>query len=73
MLRTNLSTRPFYNIRAVRLALAAAAAIVTAITIFNVVQSIALSAREGELSQTRARVVNTRQLAQVARDLGLAK
>ena len=31
------------------------------------------SAREGELSQTRARVVNTRQLAQVARDLGLAQ
>jgi ribonuclease III len=30
-------------------------------------------AREGELSQTRARVVNTRQLAQVARDLGIAK
>jgi ribonuclease-3 len=29
------------------------------------------NAREGELSQTRARVVNTRQLAQVARDLGL--
>jgi ribonuclease-3 len=31
------------------------------------------NAREGELSQTRARVVNTRQLAQVARDLGLAQ
>ena len=30
-------------------------------------------AREGDLSQTRARVVNTRQLAQVARDLGLAQ
>lgn len=38
MLRTNLSTRPFYNVRAVQAALGAAAAIVLAVTLFNVVQ-----------------------------------
>ena len=38
MLRTNLSTRPFYNLRAVQVALGAALVIVIALTLFNVVQ-----------------------------------
>ena len=35
MLQTNLSTRPFYNVRAVQVALAAAAALVLGLTLYN--------------------------------------
>ena len=49
MLRTNLSTRPFYNERAVQLVLAAVALIILAVTAFNVVQLRALSARHAQL------------------------
>lgn len=63
MLRTNLSTRPFYNVRAVQIALAAAAAIVLAITLFNVVQVVrlamsqqSLGARAGEAETEAARL-----------------
>lgn len=50
MLRTNLSTRPFYNERAVHFALALAALLVLAITIVNVVEVVQLSARNTGLS-----------------------
>ena len=50
MLRTNLSTRPFYNERAVHLAIAAAALLVTAITAWNVVRVVGLSRQNTELS-----------------------
>ena len=43
MLRTNLSTRPFYNVRAVHAALAAAAAVVLLFTLFNAVQIVRLA------------------------------
>jgi hypothetical protein len=43
MLRTNLSTRPFYNERAVQIALGALALIVLAVTMFNAVQLIRLT------------------------------
>lgn len=63
MLRTNLSTRPFYNVRAVQIALGAAAAIVLAITLFNVVQVVrlamsqqSLGARAGEAETEAARL-----------------
>lgn len=63
MLRTNLSTRPFYNVRAVQVALGAAAAIVLAFTLFNVVQIVrlgisqrSLGARAAEAEQEAARL-----------------
>jgi len=43
MLHTNLSTRPFYNERAVQLALAALALLVLAVTAFNAVELIRLT------------------------------
>jgi hypothetical protein len=43
MLRTNLSTRPFYNVRAVQVLLGAAALVVLAFTLFNVITLIKLS------------------------------
>jgi hypothetical protein len=42
MLQINLGTRPFYNVRAVRVALGVAAALVIALTLFNVVQTARL-------------------------------
>jgi Tfp pilus assembly protein PilN len=49
MLRTNLSTRPFYNERGVHAILMVAAAIVVLLTIFNLTQIIVLSRRQSEL------------------------
>jgi Tfp pilus assembly protein PilN len=50
MLRSNLSTRPFYNERAVRTGLLAAAVIVLGLTALNVVRIITLSRHNTELS-----------------------
>jgi hypothetical protein len=50
VLRTNLATRPFYNERAVHVAIAAVAAIVLAITALNVVWIVTLSRHNTELS-----------------------
>ena len=50
VLRTNLSTRPFYNERAVHLLLALAAVVVLALTAFNAIRIIALSRQNTELS-----------------------
>lgn len=61
MLHTNLSTRPFYNERAVHALLASAAVVVLGLTVFNVTQIVRLSSRQSELSaraagaETRAR------------------
>ena len=49
MIRTNLSTRPFYNVRAVQGIIAALAVLVAALTIFNVVQIIRLNASQRTL------------------------
>jgi hypothetical protein len=43
MLKTNLSTRPFYNIRAVQVALGALALLVVVLTLLNLVQLIRLT------------------------------
>ncbi len=51
MIRTNLSTRPFYNERAVHIALAAAAVVVLALTTINVVRIGSLSRQNAELSR----------------------
>jgi len=50
VLRTNLSTRPFYNERAVQLLLALAAVIVLVVTAFNAIRIIALSRQNTDLS-----------------------
>lgn len=50
MLKTNLSTRPFYNERGVHWALAVAFAAIVALTVFNVTRAISLSARQATLS-----------------------
>jgi Tfp pilus assembly protein PilN len=50
VLKTNLSTRPFYNERALHWALAVAFAVIAALTVFNVTRVISLSARQGTLS-----------------------
>ena len=50
MLRTNLSTRPFYNERAVHLLLALAGVVVVVLTAFNAIRIIALSRQNTELS-----------------------
>ena len=50
MLRTNLSTRPFYNERFVHIVLAVIAGAVLAVTLINVVQVIRLSTSNTGLS-----------------------
>jgi Tfp pilus assembly protein PilN len=50
VLKTNLSTRPFYNERAVHWALGLAFAAIIALTVFNVTRVLSLSARQGTLS-----------------------
>jgi Tfp pilus assembly protein PilN len=49
MIRTNLSTRPFYNVRAVQAVILALAAVVLAVTVFNVVQIIRLTTSQRTL------------------------
>ena len=72
MLRTNLSTRPFYNERAIHAVLALTAVLVAALTIFNVTQIAVVSQRQSQLSRQaessearardlRAHAVKTRQ------------
>jgi type IV pilus assembly protein PilN len=63
MLRTNLSTKPFYNMRAVQVSLAAFSALVIALTLFNAVELVrqgsrqrALGAREVEAQAEAARL-----------------
>ena len=50
MLRTNLSTRPFYNERAVHMAIGVAAIIVLGVTAINVFRMVTLSRQNTELS-----------------------
>jgi hypothetical protein len=50
VLRTNLSTRPFYNERAVHLLLVLAAVIVALLTAFNAIRILSLSRQNTELS-----------------------
>ncbi len=54
MLRTNLATRPFYNERAVRLVLAAFATVVVALTLFNAIQLVRLTASQSRLGSQAA-------------------
>lgn len=54
MLRTNLSTRPFYNVRAVQLTLGVFAGLVLGITLFNVVEIVRLAASQRSLGSSAA-------------------
>lgn len=74
MLRTNLSTRPFYNVRAVHVALGAAGLILLVAMLFNVVQVVRLGtsqqslgarAVEAEEEAARLRADAARILAQI--------
>jgi Tfp pilus assembly protein PilN len=49
MLRTNLSTRPFYNIRAVQVALGAFGAVVVVMTLFNAYKVVTLATSQRSL------------------------
>ncbi len=64
MLRTNLSTRPFYNERAVHAALVLVGACLLAVTALNLWKVFDLSARQAELQQ---RVQASESAAQKAR------
>jgi Tfp pilus assembly protein PilN len=55
VLKTNLSTRPFYNERAILWALALAFVAVLALTVYNVTRVMSLTARQGTLSAEVAR------------------
>ena len=60
MLRTNLSTRPFYNERRVHLAAAVVALVVIAFTAWNVARLVTLSSRRSEL---RTQIVEDENVA----------
>lgn len=77
MIRTNLSTRPFYNVYAVRLTMAVLGAMVLLVTLFNVVEIIRLTAsqrtlgaqaRDAEQQAERLRAEAVQLLARVDRE-----
>jgi Tfp pilus assembly protein PilN len=55
MLRTNLSTRPFYNTRAVQVLLGIIALVVVALTAFNAVQILRLTTSQRTLGERASR------------------
>ncbi len=55
MLRTNLSTRPFYNVRAVRVLLGVCGLIAAALTLYNVVELVRLTSTQRALSADAVR------------------
>ena len=67
MLHTNLSTRPFYNDRVVRVGIAAVALVAAGLTVFNAAQVWTLQSRNRELSQAvRQSELEARELRQKA-------
>jgi len=69
MLRTNLSTRPFYNIRAVQVALGAFAAVVVVMTLFNAYKVVTLASSQRSLgaSAVKAQTEAARLRSEAAR------
>ena len=64
MLQINLSTRPFYNERAVHLALGLVGILVLALTTFNVTQVITLSQSHTEFTAPgRKLILNKKRTA----------
>ena len=68
MLRTNLASRPFYNVRAVHMLLAVATVLVVAFTLFNVARITGLTASQRTLgaSASAAEEEATRLRAEAA-------
>lgn len=54
MLRTNLSSRPFYNTRAVYIALIAVAVVLAGVTVFNIVKGVSLYSSQSTLGLTES-------------------
>jgi hypothetical protein len=54
MLHTNLATRPFYNVRAVQIALGAAVAVVLAVTLFDIAEIVRLTMSQRSLGARAA-------------------
>lgn len=70
MLRTNLSTRPFYNERAVHVLLGAAALVVLVVTSYNVFRVVSLSRANTELaSRVNQEHQEARRLTQEAAEI----
>jgi hypothetical protein len=71
MLRTNLSTRPFYNERGVRTGLSALAALALGLTLFNAYEIMRLQGQSRDARQTiaqnDAQAIEMRDQAQVIR------
>ena len=71
MLRTNLSTRPFYNERGVRAGLAALGALAVGLTLFNAVEIVRLQGQSRDSRETIARneaqAIDLREKARVIR------
>jgi Tfp pilus assembly protein PilN len=74
MIRTNLATKPFYNVRAVQVALSTLAAVVIGITLFNGItiftlmtsqQTLGANADEAEREAARLRSEASRIRAQI--------
>ena len=65
MLRNNLSTRPFYNERAVRTGLAALAALAIGLTLFNIYEVLRL---QGQSRDARQTIAQNEAQASAARD-----
>src|SRR6185436_19308182 len=65
MLRTNLSTRPFYNERAVRTALGALAALAIGLTLFNAYEIMRL---QGQSRDSREQIAQNDAQARELRD-----
>ena len=60
VLRTNLSTRPFYNERVVHLLIALAGVIVLTVTLFNVVKVVQLSRQQHRAGHAHRRTIAPR-------------
>jgi hypothetical protein len=70
VLRTNLSTRPFYNERPVHLAIGLAALLVTALTVWNIVRVVTLSRHSTELAtRVNAEHAEAEQLTKLAGEI----
>jgi hypothetical protein len=70
MLRTNLSTRPFYNDRAVRTVLGVFALIAIALTLFNIYEILRLQGQSRDARQTIAQNdAQARELRDKAQDI----
>jgi hypothetical protein len=70
VLRTNLSTRPFYNERPVHVAIGLAALLVTALTVWNIVRVVTLSRQNTELAtRVNAEHAEAEQLTKMAAEI----